>query len=295
MIEGIGERNERENKAKVLVLGTFIPDEIEVLVTNNCMPDNPKLREQSEERFNPKWFPGPLVRLESFSLEEGKLYLVVGKTNFKEYVGSRDLASLRKFGVGALSNPVSTSVAVITSDVKMIVADRSEGDAVGSLDVAGGYINPQNDFVVEKNTIDVFHAALREVGEEVFIGKRSITEEELEQTKASITDIVCLGMSYEYAGLCHPVLSFAAKTNLTSHQMNERIERTNMLPDHEIKVLVVEPVRLTNNGTFEYVMELLAKRYKNVEPDGRITIALARKWLEGKEFTKNILKTADQI
>src|SRR3989344_570898 len=95
------EQKEKEHKAKVLVLGEFHNGDIVAELIGREMPKNPELTAKIEEIWAPKaakgYFPGPLVRLEKFNLTpDGKLTLTLGKTDFKEYVGSRSLDSLRK-------------------------------------------------------------------------------------------------------------------------------------------------------------------------------------------------------
>lgn len=278
-----GEREpEIENRAKLLVRGVFGPEEIEVQMTGRGMPENVELRERTEEIWAPKaargWFPGPLVRVDSFELTpEGKLSLIVGKTDFEEYTGSRDLESLRKYGYEGISNPLSVSCALITADGKMLVAQRISGDAADSIDVIGGYVHPEKDFDDERGAVDIFKAARREVWEEAEVGPDEILE------------IWCLGLSYEYAGLCHPVASFLVKTSLTSGEVKER-------KSSEVDIITVEPERTpTSDSGHGYVMKLLRERYPHVEPDGRITIGLARRWLSGKQHEKKVVRTKDQI
>lgn len=277
------EGKETEHKAKILVLGEFDRSDIVTEMIDREMPKNPELTEKIEEAWAPKaargWFPGPLVRVEKFQLTpEGKLELTFGKTNFKEYTGSRDLESLRKYGVENIANPLSISSVLITADNKMMIAQKVQGDAAGSIDAIGGYVNPKEDLDLENEKIDIFKTAIREITEETAVQPEEIKE------------LRCLGLSYEYAGLCHFVISFAMRTDLSSEEVKKR-----MGEDKEINVLAVDPEKIPDSDNQNYVMNLLLERYPNVEPDGRVTIALSRKYLSGKYYDKKVLRLMEKI
>jgi 8-oxo-dGTP pyrophosphatase MutT (NUDIX family) len=272
---------EIENKAKILILGAFGPNDIEVHMTERRMPCNPelakKIEEEWESKANQDQFAGPLVRVECFGLTpEGKLALAFGKTDFKEYFGSRSLQSLRRYGYKRISNPLSVSVALITSDDKMLIAEKVQSEPKGSIDAIGGYVHPEEDFDSKTGVINIFQSAYREVWEEVQLKAEEVSES------------WCLGFLYEYAGLCHPVASFVFLTQLTSKEIRQR-------KTDEINVLVVRPQRSLNSNGGKYVMQLLYERHPHVEPDGRLTIALARKLLAGKYYQKQVIITADNI
>lgn len=281
LISGNKARPETENKAKALILGTFEPNDIEVYMTERRMPYIPELAKRIEEEWKSKatqgQFAGPLTRVEFFGLTpEGKLALTLGKTDFKEYCGSRSLQSLREYGYKGISNPLSVSVTLMTSDDKMLIAQKVQSEPIGSIDAIGGYVHPEEDFDSKRGVISIFQAAYREVWEEAQIKTEEISES------------WCLGLLYEYAGLCHPVASFAFRTQLTSEEIRKR-------KADEIEVLVVSPQRSPNSNGGEYVMQLLYERHPHVEPDGRVTIALARKLFAGKYYQKQVIVTADGI
>ena len=289
------ETQEITNKAKVLIKGIFTPNEIVLSETDEQMPDNQILKQQIEKKWDDRLFAGPLVRLGSFALVKETLNLKVGKTDFKKYVGSRDMFSLRECGMQSLSNPISVSTVLITSDNKIVVADKILGDKTGSIDTPGGYMNPDKDRDPETGRLDIFRAALRELAEEVFLGKDQITDDEYSEVEGLIVEKVCVGLSYEYAGLCHPVLSFAMRTRLSSQELQQKIDNINESPENEIKATIINPEKVPDNPDADNICKLLLKRYPNVEPDGRITIALARKWLVGKNYPKSQLKEIDEV
>lgn len=270
------------NMAKVLVMGTFGPDDITIEMTDRRIDRGQQLEQKIKEEWASRaakgWFPGPLVRLEKFNLSmDGKLSLILGETDFKEYIGSRDLESLRRFGYEGIANPLSTSSVLVTSDQKIIVIQKLRGDASGSIDVLGGYVHPEKDIDPTVGKLSLFKAAKREIAEEAGVKEGEISE------------LWCLGLSYEYANLCHPVASFVAKTSLSSIEIKKRHQMG------EVEVIVVEPERLAQSENEEYVIDLLRDHYPNIEPDGRVSIALARRWLSGRLPKKEVKRQINQI
>ncbi|MBI4100242.1 hypothetical protein HY439_00675 [Candidatus Microgenomates bacterium] len=270
---------EIENKAKMLVTGVFGPEDVVVEMTHRRMPKNPELEKKIEEEWAPKaalgWFPGPCSRLEDFDLKDDKLILTVGDTDFREYTGSRDLATFRQYGFKCVSNPISASSVIVTCDGKIIIGQKISGDALGSIDAVGGYVHPEKD-ADSQGVVDIFKAARREIIEET-----PISEDEISQ-------LLCLGVSYEYTGLCHPVVSFIAVTPLTSDEIKNR-------ESEELRLIAVEPEKVPDSSDEHYVQDVLKKHYPHIEPDGRISIALARRWMSGKTQEKRIKRTIDQI
>lgn len=271
-------RPEIEHKAKVLIIGIFTPEDIEIIETGKSISFGHDVRQRIEETWIPLekkgYFPGPLMHLNSATLSpKGKLVLSTGETNFKEYTGTRSLEALRTGE--QMANPLSASTTVITKDNKLIIAQRKKGDAPQSIDAIGGYVHPTKD-KTDKGKMDVFQTAYRELMEETGISTEHIEE------------IVCLGLAYEYAGLCHPNLSFAVKTSLTSEEVLK-------LKNEEIDICVVDADKLPEDTNTKFVLKFLREKYPFVEPDGRITIALTRKWAKGTIYPKRIIKQLERL
>ncbi|MBA3723867.1 MAG: NUDIX domain-containing protein [Candidatus Levybacteria bacterium] len=297
---------------KLLISGQFATGDVTVHTTGQEFQPTDTLQAKIDKDWAPNAakgaFPGPLVRLDSFGLDQdGKLNLTFGTTNFKDYVGSRDFPSLAENGYDGIANPISTSAVVLTSDGKLLVGVKQMGDTIGAIDGIGGYLHPERDINPETGEIDPFFAAAREIREET-----GIKEDELQ-------DGTLLGLSYEIAGLCHPVLSFLYRTDLSSEEIMTR------KGDDEINVIAVEP--FTDKTQVErqqeakatgvastYIMDVLRQfapqrqpgeepnEHSQVEPDGRLTMALARKTLQYKQpdakfagFAKQVLRTKEQL
>lgn len=277
---------ERMAVAKVLVMGDFGPDDLEVTMTNQAIPKNPELLLKIERDWEPMEklgrFPGLLVRLRSLDLTGDKrLSLVFGGTNYREYAGSRDFYSFENFGLENISNPLSVSSVLITSDKKLVFGRKVWGDAQGSIDAFGGYIHPQKDLNQDTGSIDVFRAALREVEEETPVPKDKITQMRL------------LGISYQYSsydnqerkyeGLGHPVAHFVMETYLSSEEISELVKEQDV---NEMKIIILDPKELS-----KFLLQNHATNdpAAGIEPDGRITITLARNWQNGVLFSRKVV------
>src|SRR3989344_4101060 len=84
-----------ENKAKVLVKGVFRPGDIEVTMSGQVYQPPPELLKKIDQTWEPNarrgFFPGPLVRMDDYDLTpEGKLQITLGRTNYKDFLGTRD-------------------------------------------------------------------------------------------------------------------------------------------------------------------------------------------------------------
>lgn len=276
---------ERMAVAKMLVIGDFGPDDLEMVITYQKMPENLKLSAKIQKDWEPMEklgrFPGPLVRLMSLGLtDRNRLKVVLGETDYQEYVGSRDFYSLEIFSLENISNPLSVSAVLITSDKKLVFGRKVWGDAQGSIDAFGGYIHPQRDLNPDTGNIDLFKAALREVAEETPVSKDKITQMRL------------LGISYQYSsydnqnrkyqGLAHPVAHLVMKTYLSSEEIWKLVREQDV---DEMKIIISDP---------KEVPEVLLQNHPNrnpaagLEPDGRITITLVRNWLKGGLLRKVI-------
>ncbi|MCX6785483.1 MAG: NUDIX domain-containing protein [Candidatus Komeilibacteria bacterium] len=269
-----------KNKAKLLVKGEFSPADIEIKMTDHRLALTDEQLEQIEKvwaQAAAKGFSaGPLARVEDYQLTpEGKLAITFGQTDYKEFLGTRDQASLRKYGYDHIANPLVTSSVIITGDNKLLIARRETIEQKGDMDAIGGHIDPEKDLGAD-GKIDIFAAAKREVSEEA-----GLNNDEMRQIK-------CLGLSYQYADLSHLAASFAVKTNLTYEELKKRRQ-------NEIILIEVSPERLPDSENEDYVMAVLKEAYPNVDREARITIALARQWLKGEKHKPKILRSKERI
>lgn len=246
-----------------MVVGEFGPKDLVVEYTGRKFEPAADLAEQIEKKWAKLGWKrnDNLARLETYGLEEGKLVLTLGETDGKRYVGARDFEYLRKYGFDGIANVLAVSSVVQTADGKILVAKRQKGDAVGAIDGIAGNVSPGE---------DLFAAAMREVEEETGIDVNELKDGRV------------IGLVYEYGkDLCHPVMGFVFKTDLTAEQVMSR------KTDEEIKVVALDKD--------EFVSVLLDEK-QPMEPDGRLVMQLARRILiRGMTYEKQLLLKPDQI
>lgn len=208
------------------------------------------------------------MRVSSYGLTpEGKLHIAIGGTDFKHYAGSRDVASLRRYGYAGIANPLSTDVAIITADNKLVLGKKTNGDAAGSLVTFGGYSHPEKDIVDGK--FDIFRTAEREIEEELGITQDEIAQEE------------CFGLTYQYINMCSVVAMIGMRLTLTADEVKQHKGK-----EKEGELIFVD---LDERSKPVDVIEDAAeqKELRAIMPDVRVTIALARRWVGG-EGTKGL-------
>ena len=275
------ERNELENKAKVAVLGNFGERDLIGHLITTSRKTTKELEQQIESawktklRENPKMYPGPMLMVKTWWLENKQLHLALGYTDFREYIGTRRLQDLRRYSYYHLANPIGVSTALITADGKLVIAKRLSGDKTDFIDAIGGYVSPTED-LISSGRVDFFHAAKREIAEELDF-------KNVQELERFISNIRCLGLIYEYAELCHPQLVFVARTTLSSKDIEPRISE-------EIKPIIVNLDQQSPT-----LKDLLKAFYPRVEPDGRIAMALARKVELGKAYQPRLLRTPKEV
>lgn len=265
--------------AEILIVGKFQRRHISIGWSSQPFVPNEKQKASMEERWGNNWFNGPLSKVVDASLSRGSLSLNMQPTDFKTYVGTRRNEDLKKFGVNAIANPLSVSLAIRGADGAFVIAQKKTGDRIGSLDAPGGYVNPQKDvsfprfiqtiatataqypflatpferFLSAFHRRDVERAAYREYEEETACGRETIAS------------LAALGLQYEHKDLNHPVLSYICQSYLTSEQIIERSKGS----DGEVKLVrSFTPLRTLSSYASEGV---------DIEPDGQFTYALA--WL----------------
>lgn len=272
-----------ENKAKILVKGLFDPQDITITTTDHRIPLTPGQHTVIENVWGnegKKYFDGPLVRVNSYNLTpEGKLSIVLGRTSYKEFLGTRDKASRIRYSYDHIANPLLASAVVITSDNKILISKRGQdGDLPGEIDALGGHIDPQED-VDENGNIDIFKAVKRETREET-----GLNEDEIDEIK-------CLGLTYQYRNVSHVTASFALTTKLSSTEILAR-------KAEEITVIAADLDKIPHEGSEEYILKILGENYPNIEPEARVTVALARMWKANphdSRLKKKQYRTKDEI
>ncbi len=159
-------------------------------------------------------FDAPLFRLvEVEARDDGKLYLLLGDTDYKEYVTTRvpEFAQGRKRE--ELSNALSVCSVVETSDGYILLDKRQGVDVyVGRYHVIGGFFERDLDSTVSKQP-DPFAAIRREIREETGI------------LQADIREQFCLGVVYDlatpHAEMCFLTHLFISKAGVQNREPEE--------------------------------------------------------------------------
>lgn len=114
-------------------------------------------------------FDGELCRLNSWKIEQNRLNLCLGRTNYKELLYSNNLIQKdrEQYGTEFLSNALGISAILICCDDKIILIERSDmvGEYPERIDVLGGHINPLEHAV--SKVPDPFFAIKAEIYEEI--------------------------------------------------------------------------------------------------------------------------------
>jgi 8-oxo-dGTP pyrophosphatase MutT (NUDIX family) len=112
-----------------------------------------------------KTYNGKVLRLDSFTLENGLLSLMLSDTDYRSYVGTGTRDFVAAFPHMPQANPLSVSAALITSDAKIIIEKRSRVDGYHlRYHVIGGFMEKGPDTAC--STPSPFDALAREVREE---------------------------------------------------------------------------------------------------------------------------------
>ncbi len=152
----------------------------------------------------------------------GTLELRVGRTSYKEYVGTRKPDVAEMYGFNQMADPLAVCSVIRTSDNKLLLGIRNS-DGVESrakkIHVVGGFVQPR---LFSFSVLDPFTAIIREIVEETGIKERNIIQ------------IHCLGLVYD-CELSHPELIFEANVSLNSTVINGYV------PNHnEMKLIFIE-------------------------------------------------------
>jgi hypothetical protein len=152
-------------------------------------------------------YDGPMVRLESWRVDDGRLHLELGRTSYKIFWGTNlhnsNLAD--KYGRSVLANPLGLSAVLHSSDGFLLMGRRNARVAY--------YPNRVHPFAGSATESDVFAGIRRELREELA----------LEET--DITDVRCIGLA-EDNSIRQPELIFSVQSSLTHQRIESRLDAT---------------------------------------------------------------------
>ena len=204
----------RKRRFEIPVHGRFPREKVIVHDSEERMMMTPKLKKLIEELWEEKQkrmvkregllFSGDLCRLVRYEICEDGLHLYLGRTQFKELLGTNLSHSIihKVLGEEYMSNGLGVRAAIRTADEKLIIGQRSEKvvEAAGFYHLCGGYMEPSKH--------------VRESLPDPYVAMESFMKEELGIPKSAVRHLVCLGLVISTETL-KPELMFEAETDLT--------------------------------------------------------------------------------
>ncbi len=176
-------------------------------------------------------FNGPMARVLRYRVEDARLAIEVGPTDYAQWMGTNYCNWRRgdEFGWDLYSNPLGTTATLITADGWLLYGRRSRKVAChpGYVHTFGGCLEPAERRA--DGTFDVFEGVRRELNEELAI------------EPADIADMVCLGLIHDTT-VRQPELIFDAHLRLRRPEVEERFGADGPHQEHDaIVALADEP------------------------------------------------------
>ena len=208
----------RRRKFEIETHGLFPKDKVIVHDSDDRMMMTPKLRDLIDEEWQKKetrmlkrdglFFPGDLCRLNRYEIRDNDLHLYLGRTHFKELLGTNLSHPIinKLLGEEYMSNGLGVRAVIRTQDEKIIICQRSEKvvEAAGYYHLCGGYIKPSK-----------HHSGGIP---DPYLSMESYMEEELGISGDTLRHIVCIGLTVDSETL-KPELMFEVETDLTFRQV----------------------------------------------------------------------------
>jgi hypothetical protein len=244
------------------------------------MPSNPAQDEWMEtfwqeklllaQQRNVPLFDAPLFRFISAEVQSDQtLKLVLGNTNYKEYVTTREPAFARQRARQELGNALSICSVVESSDGHILLDKREGVDVyVGRYHVIGGFFERELDLNAADQP-DPFAATRREIHEETGVLPADI----LQQT--------CLGVVYDLL-TPHAEVCFLTRLNIPLATI---LTRTPL--DREIKQLH------SLHATAENLSNFILHHHGNISTTGEPNLLMYGGWKFGEDWFERTLGQID--
>lgn len=221
----------------LLVLGPFAREDVECTMSTAPMSRNAETNALIDAAWSDRLaaaknrgqslFPGPMCRFQGWAIDEGRLEIEFGLTDYREFVGTNIVnpGIQTRFGEAFLANGAGVCSVLVTSDNMIIIQRRSQTvfEHPGMLNFCGGSLNP----VVGE---DGYHA-------DPFAVMTTEFEEELGIPSPEIIAMSCLGLSRDAQTLKPDVLllthvsrSSTAILNVTGVEHSELVAIANDPP-----------------------------------------------------------------
>lgn len=216
---------EEESRASfaVMAFGRFHYDDLTTFWTDASRSTTPDIERDiarawerhsaAAEAAGRVLYNGALARLAAVRHAEGRLHFELGATCYRDFLGTNleNAERLRPLGDAFLANPVGISTTPITADGAIVYGRRNDAVAfhAGFLHTFGGAVEPADRG--PGGAYDLFHAAMRELCEELAIAPDEVEE------------LVCTGIVRDET-LLQPEVLFDATLKLTRRQVLARFD-----------------------------------------------------------------------
>ena len=258
----------------LLVSGVFGPEDITASLLDEELSPPSQLNDVIEKAWEPRakkgWKPINLLHVAGVETNDKKIIIKFTHTNGRDFMGASTWRSWKEKGLDlnlqSIPNPLVTSTVVITSDNKMIIQVRGESaQQAGNIDALGGQIDPDEDLNAD-GKVNIFDSARREVTEETGLANEHIT------------DFKCLGLIYNYSDTSHYAMPFVALTDLTADEVLNLKRSDEEKKQVSIAVADIDQYSSRNSN---HIHNIIDAHLPNVDPEARLTIALARRYARG--------------
>ncbi len=226
------------------VYGSFRSDQLEIVYRDEPAPAIPALEamvgrtwaeqvEQARQRGS-LLYNGQVVRLLRHRVEDGRLLMEGGPSDFAHFMGTNYLnyARVEEFGWEAYSNPIGVSGIILTRDGWILYGRRNHRVAChpGYVQAFGGSLEAHERR--PDGTFDAFACVLREL------------KEEADVEPEDVADIRCLGLARD-RWIRQPELIFDVGIRQTREEMADRLRHDDEEQEHaEIVACADEPAAI---------------------------------------------------
>ena len=216
---------------ELLAEGHFASGQLAIRWRDEPRPTTPELermisaewerRRADADRKGQILFNGQLARYLAHETRDGCLTLIVGPTDYRDFVGTNlyNNRRLAEFGRERFANPIGTTGMLIGRDGFLVLGRRGRRVAYhgGYLHTIGGGL--EQDERRQDGTIDGFASLLRELNEEL-----GITENE-------VMAIECVGLARDDE-IHQPELLFEARIDLDREMLARRVDPSDPQQEH---------------------------------------------------------------
>lgn len=213
------------------VHGRFRRDQVQIVYRDEPAPVIPDLEEMVARAWRGHLnnaglrgyhlYNGRIVRLLRYRVEDNRLLMEGGPSDFAHFIGTNYLNYHRasEFGWDTFSNPIGVSGILITRDGWILYGRRNERVAChpGYVQAFGGSLEVQE--LQADGTFDAFACVLREL------------EEEAGVRDCDVTEITCIGLARDRQ-IRQPELIFDVQVRQSREEMADRLRHDDPEQEH---------------------------------------------------------------